>query len=458
MSTDNPAVSENLIAAAIEAAEKIRDPLDGLVEKTAIDPSAPFAPDAVERLAALKKDDRAAFEALRAQLKKAGSRVAALDQALAEENGDTGRRSPTQADILIELAQSAELFHAPDRTGFADLDINGHRETWPIRAKGFRRWLARSFFATTQGAPSSEALQSALNVIEAKAHFDAPERLVNVRVGGLDGRLYLDLCDETWRAVEIDVTGWRVIDNSPVRFRRAAGMQPLPMPAPGGSVETLRSFLNVQSDTDFVLIVAWLLACLRNRGPYPVIVLSGEQGSAKSTFSAILRALLDPNTAPLRALPREDRDLFIAASNGHVLAFDNVSGLPAWISDTLCRLATGGGFAVRQLYTDQDEMLFDAVRPVILNGIEDIVARPDLADRAMFLTLEPIPEERRRSEEELWATFEIERPRILGVLLDAVVQGLKRLQGTRLEKLPRMADFALWATACETALWPAGTF
>jgi hypothetical protein len=141
-----------------------------------------------------------------------------------------------------------------------------------------------------------------------------------------------------------------------------------------------------------------------------------------------------------------------------VLAFDNVSGLPAWISDTLCRLASGGGFAVRQLYTDQDEVLFDAARPVILNGIEDIVTRPDLAERAIFLTLEPIAEERRRPEAELWAAFEGERPRILGVLLDAVVHGLKRLPETRLDKLPRMADFALWATACETALWPAGTF
>jgi hypothetical protein len=382
MSTDNPIEPENLVAAAIDAAEEIRDPLNGLVEKIATDPGVPFAPDALERLAALKKMDRAAFEALRAQLRKAGCRVTALDEAIAEENGEVVGRRPTQADILIELATTAELFHAPDGTGFADLHVNRHRETWPIRAKGFRRWLARRFFEATQGAPSSEALQSALNVIEAKAHFDAPERVVHIRVGGLDGRLYLDLGDETWRAVEIDATGWRVIDNPPVRFRRAAGMQPLPMPALGGSVETLRSFLNVQSDTDFVLVIAWALAALRNRGPYPVIVLSGEQGSAKSTFCAILRALLDPNTAPLRALPREDRDLFIAASNGHVLAFDNVSALPAWISDTLCRLATGGGFAVRQLYTDQDEVLFDATRPVILNGIEDIVTRPDLADRA----------------------------------------------------------------------------
>jgi hypothetical protein len=458
MSTLDVAGNDDPISAAINAAEEIRDPLDGLVERTAADLRVAFAPAVLERLAALKQQDRAAFEALRADLKGAGCRVTALDEAIAGESGDAGGRGPKQADILIGLAQSAELFHSPDGTGFADIDINGHRETWPIRAKGFRRWLARGFFEATQGAPSSEALQSALNVIEAKAHFDSPERAVHIRVGGLDDRLYLDLGDETWRAVEIDTTGWRVIDNPPVRFRRAAGMQPLPMPVRGGSVETLRSFLNVKTDADFVLVVAWVLACLRDRGPYPVIVLSGEQGSAKSTFSAILRALLDPNTAPLRALPREDRDLFIAASNGHLLAFDNVSGLPAWISDTLCRLSTGGGFAVRQLYTDQDEVLFDAARPVILNGIEDIVTRPDLADRAILLMLEPILEERRRPERELWAAFEEERPRILGVLLDAVVGGLKRLPKTRLEKLPRMADFALWATACETALWPASTF
>jgi hypothetical protein len=102
------------------------------------------------------------------------------------------------------------------------------------------RSMRRRFFEATQGAPSSEALQSALNVIEAKAHFNAPERLVHIRVGGLDGRLYLDLGDKTWRAVEIDPNGWRVIDNPPVRFRRAAGIKPLPIPVKGGSVETLR--------------------------------------------------------------------------------------------------------------------------------------------------------------------------------------------------------------------------
>jgi hypothetical protein len=368
------------------------------------------------------------------------------------------KHHPKQADVLIGLAQTAKLFHASDGTGYADFVVNGHRETWPIRSMGFRWWLARSFFEATQGAPSSEARQSALNMIEAKAHFDAPERMVHVRVGGVDGRLYLDLCDDTWRAVEIDTAGWRVIDNPPVRFRRAAGMRSLPTPVSGGSVETLREFLNVKTDADFVLVVAWLLAALRNRGPYPVMVLSGEQGSAKSTFSAILRALIDPNTAPLRALPRDERDLSIAANNGHTLVFDNVSGIPQWLSDALCRLSTGGGFATRQLYSDQDEMLFAGIKPVMLNGIEDVVTRPDLADRAIFMMLEPIPEERRRPEAELWAIFEQELPRILGALLDAVAHGLRQLPDVHLDRPPRMADFARWITACQTAFWPAGTF
>lgn len=451
-------VPEDLICAAVDSAEELRDPLDDLLARTEANPGTPFAPEVLDALVALRREDRARFEGLRAQLKSAGCRVTALDKALAEEVGDDSGRGPKQADLLIELAQEADLFHGPDATAFADLQVNGHRETWRVRTKGFRRWLARRFFEATGGAPNSEALQSALNVIEAKAHFDGPEREVHIRIGGLGDKLYLDLGDEAWRAVEIDSDSWRVVEEPPVRFRRAAGMQVLPTPQPGGSIETLRRFLNVQGDNDFILVVAWALAVLRNRGPYPVIVLSGEQGSAKSTFSAILRALLDPNTAPLRALPREDRDLFIAANNGHVLAFDNVSGLPAWISDTLCRLATGGGFAVRQLYTDLDEVLFDAARPVILNGIEDIVSRPDLADRAIFLTLEAIPEERRRPEKELWREFNAVRPQLLGTLLDAVSHGLKRLPDIRLDSLPRMADFALWATACETALWTSGTF
>ena len=188
------------------------------------------------------------------------------------------------------------------------------------------------------------------------------------------------------------------------------------------------------------------------------MVVAGEQGSAKSTFVRLMRDLVDPNTVSARALLRDDRDLFIAATNSYVLAFDNVSGLPAWLSDTFCRIATGGGFRPGQLYTDQEEVLFSAERPIALNGIEDVVTRPDLADRALMLTLQPIPEEQRRPERELLAEFELARGGILGALLDGLVHGFRKMPLTRLDELPRMADFALWASACETAFWPAGSF
>jgi hypothetical protein len=148
----------------------------------------------------------------------------------------------------------------------------------------------------------------------------------------------------------------------------------------------------------------------------------------------------------------------IAANNAHVLAFDNLSNLPGWLSDALCRLASGGSFALRQLYTDADEVLFQAARPTILNGIEDVVTRQDLADRAIFLAMGSLRDEQRRPEAELWREFELARPRILGALLDAAAHGLRMQACTRLARLPRMADFAKWVTACETALWAAGTF
>jgi hypothetical protein len=188
------------------------------------------------------------------------------------------------------------------------------------------------------------------------------------------------------------------------------------------------------------------------------LAISGEQGSAKTVLSKVLKALIDPNAAPVRSLSREERELMIAATNGYLLSFDNVSGLPIWLSDALCRLTSGGSFAVRRLYSDDEEVLFEAARPILLNGIEDVISRPDLGDRAIFLTLAPIGEVQRRPESELWREFEVARPCILGALLDAVVHGLRAFGDVHLDRLPRMADFALWAAACETALWPAGTF
>jgi hypothetical protein len=291
------------------------------------------------------------------------------------------------------LGAAVSLFHTATGVAYADIEFDQHRETWPIRGKQFRAWLRRRHYERTGEAMGLATIRSILDLLEARAQFDAPERAIHVRVAQHEGRVYLDLADHRWQAVEVGSGGWRIMTHPPVRFRRAAGMLPLPMPERGGSIETLASFLNLPAHEDRVLVVSWLLGALQHPGPFPALAIAGEQGSAKTVLSKILRALIDPNVAPVRALPREERELMIAANNGHVLAFDNLSSLPGWLSDALCRLASGGSFALRQLYTDADEVLFQAARPTILNGIEDVITRQDLADRAIFIAMGSLRDE-----------------------------------------------------------------
>jgi len=236
-------------------------------------------------------------------------------------------------------------------------------------------------------------------------------------------------------------------------------MLALPVPIPGGSIHALRPFVNVADDGDYRLLITWLLAALRPRGPYPLLVLQGEQGAAKSTTARVLRLLCDPNTAPLRAAPRDVRDLMIAATNGWVVSFDNLDHFAPWLSNALCPLSTGGAFATRRHYTDDGEVLFDAMRPIVVNGIEELATRADLLDRAVILHLPAISEPQRRAEAAFWEAFGSAWSGLLGGLLDALVGALAVLPSVTLPGLPRMADFARFGVAVERAVgWSPGTF
>lgn len=380
------------------------------------------------------------------------------DEDAAAGEGD-GR--PTQSTLLVQLAADLTLFHTPDSEPYALLPVGDHREVWALKVKQTRHLLSHRYYAAYEKAPGAQAMQDALAVLSARAIFDGETHPVHVRLAEHEGRIYLDLADDRWRVVEVGPDGWRVLASTdcPVRFRRPKGMLPLPIPEPGGTLALLRPYVNAADNRTWMFVVAWLVAALRGRGPYWVLAVAGEQGAAKSSLLRALRLLLDPNIAPIRRLPRDGRDLMIGATNSLTQMFDNVSEIPETLADDLCRLATGGGMSTRQLYADDEETLFDAMRPIALNGIVDVVARPDLADRALPTLLERIPEEARRDERTLWNDFEQARPLILGALLDAVATGLRNLSTTRLDKLPRMADAALWIAAAEPALgWEPGAF
>jgi len=379
----------------------------------------------------------------------------------ADTGGDERGGKQSQATLLVQLAGDLTLFNTPEGEAYAAIPVNGHREIHPLRTKNVRHLLTRRFYEEHGKAPGAQGLQDALGVLTARALFDGETHSVYVRIAAHEGAIYLDLGNAAWEVVRVDATGWAVVlaTECPVRFRRPKGALPLPTPVPGGTLALLRPYVNAADERTWLFVVAWLLASLRARGPYWVLAVAGEQGSAKSTLLRILRALIDPCVAPIRRFPRDARDLMISATHSLVLAFDNVSGLSDQTADDLCRLATGGGLSTRTLYADDEETLFDATRPIALNGITDLLERDDLSDRALPVLLERIPEEARQAEAALWAAFEHDRPAILGALLDAVSTALRNLPTTHLDRLPRMADPALWVVAASPALgWAPGAF
>ncbi len=378
----------------------------------------------------------------------------------AKENpdGDTDSadsENRTQADRLVEMAADWEKLHDPDSEAYVTIPAG---ITYRVNSSYVRKFLRNGYYRMTQRGAKSAALDEAISTIESQCQFDGPKREVFHRTGRLGDKIYLDLCAESGRVVEIDKDGWRLLDKSPVKFSRVRYMREIKAPVAGGSLEPLKR-LYVLSESDWKLALSIMVYFLNPKGPYPILCLEGGHGSGKSTFSRAIKALLDPTKAPIKARPHDERDLAIAAQNSWVLAYDNLSGLKPSLSDSFCRLSTGGGLSTRSLYTDAEETVFDYCRPLVLNGIDTIAKQPDLADRAIRLRFSAIPDDKRISEEEFWSKFNEMAPAILGILLDGVSSALKNLPDLKMEKPPRMVDFAKWGAACESGFnWEPGSF
>ena len=363
---------------------------------------------------------------------------------------DDDGKPRAQATVLTEIGQQHHLFHDEGGDAYAAIPAGAGTVVLAITGSDYRELLGRDYYRLAGKGANRNAVGDAVNTLSAIAKHDGPCESVFLRVGIAGEGIALDLGDGHHRAIVITGDGWELVDTAPVRFRRSGKPTPLPEPTTA-ELSPLWRVLNV-SAPDRPLVLAWLLAALRPRGPYPVLTLVGEQGSAKSSAARILKSLIDPSAVLLRGPVKDERDLLVAARSSWVVTLDNLSGIDAQLSDALCRIATGGGLAARKLYTDHDETLIEVQRPVILNGIDELASRPDLAQRCIQIELPVIPESERRTEAAVWADFKLHAPAIFAALLDGVVRALRDVKTIKLANLPRMADFALWAAAGLPAL------
>ena len=367
-----------------------------------------------------------------------------------QRDGRRGR--PPQRDQLMTYIEGIELWRDQADKGYATFPVANHREHAPIRSSRFRHWLTLQYLNDHETAPGKTPMEECLNAVEALAVVQAKRYTAFIRVAEHGGRIYLDLCDDEWRAIECSKNGWVTVDHAPIKFIRRDGMLPLPIPEPvteqHSGIEELRIFFGNLTQAHFALLVAWLINCLRDTGVFPVLMVHGKSGSGKTILTKLLMDLIDPRDEKALSIPKDDRALIVFAKQTYLIGFENISVIPAWFSDALCRLASGDSFVAVKLYTDDELAIHKAKRPVIVNGIPRLAEREDLASRTFVISLPPMTAGR-LTEPELLERWRLAKPRILGGLLDGVCGALRNVDGITLPEEPRLIGALKWATAAE---------
>lgn len=359
-----------------------------------------------------------------------------------EVDGLSATKTPSQATILVHMARQAyDLGVATDGEPFA-IAKRGPRIARLFRGSrhGLRTELAAEYFDRAETAPSSSALTDALATIEGHARREDPVEL-HLRVARDEDAVWVDLGRPDGTCVRVDGSGWQLSAEPEPLFVRTVLQKPLPLPSASGSIELLRDLLGLDDDL-WSLALGWLIGSFLPNMPRPVLLMLGEQGSAKTTRTRMLASMVDPAEPQTRSAPREERDWITAAASSALVAVDNLSHLPGWLSDSLCRAVTGEGFVRRRLFTDADLAVTAYRRALILNAIELPGLRGDLLDRAVVLQLPRIAETDRTTEGHLWARFERARPAIFSAILDLLSAVLRNLPDVQVSAPPRMADYA----------------
>jgi len=369
-------------------------------------------------------------------------------------------KKTTNLKKLVKLAHNnAYFFKDPDSRAFAKIKKGEHREElYPLKSSSFEDWLSAINFKVFEEVATSKLKSDATEFLEGETKLSGKTHEVGLRVMGNEEYIEIDLGDKGWNSIYITKDNWRIRKHKKY-FYRNKSMKFLPVPSRDQlDKDWAGNIFNFSGNSQSMLIMGWLIGCFMPEGPKPMLVIQGEQGSGKSFLASMLRSLVDPVKADKTSLPSSERDLYVQAQNNYVLSFDNQRTLHKRHSDWLCRMVTGGGYSTRRLYTNSEEEVFSASRPIILNGITQIADQPDLIDRSIFINIPVIDKNTRKPEKELLNSMNSLNPMILGKICSAL-SAILRNKKKEYDHLPRMADFAKFVSRAEEELgWEEGSF
>ncbi len=380
-------------------------------------------------------------------------------------NGNGATYSQASALIGYVASDSVELFHDDRQDPYARVKVDGKSIIMLIQGRQFRRWITGQFFDDTGTAPGSDAINGALNVVEAKACRKGKEYKLHNRIASYEGAFWYDLGNGI--AVKIDGNGWEIIRNPPILFKSykhqkshsTAQIAPFQdcskckmHHCKGGHVKRILDFVNLNDEKDRLLFVVYLISCFIPNIPHPIPVLHGDKGSSKSTVFKFLKELIDPSVLRILTFPKDNTEMVQKLDHHHFAPFDNVTTLSEWQSDALCRACTGEGFSKREFYTNDEDVLFDYQRCIGLNGVNIVASKADLLDRSILLKLDRIPKDRRKTEDLLWKSFDEVKGEILAGIFTVLARAIAIKPTIHLEELPRMADFMEWGCAISEVL------
>jgi hypothetical protein len=378
-----------------------------------------------------------------------------------DNQNNNGLRNKTQSKQLIDIAESNTDLFFKDQYDipYAKVRVGDHHEIFSIKSSRYTYYITKLFFDchNSEEIPNQESLNNAIRVLDAKTEFGNQRRNLNLRLAwGASDEIYYDLTDEEWRKIKITRDNWQIVKSNDseilfTRFNQTSQVEPDTDYSPD-IFDKYLDLMKIYDPQHRLLLKAITICSFIPDIPHPICIPYGEQGSCKSTFSEFQKRLIDPSKINLLTVPKDKSEFVQQLHHNYLVVYDNVSYLPPWFSDEVCKAVTGVGNSKRRLYSDDEDVIVNYRRCIIINGINNNLTEPDALDRSILIELERITSKSRKEESRVQIQFEELRPKLLGYIFDILVKTLQIKVGLELSQLPRMADFTVWGEAIARAM------